>query len=74
MGSKLSGYTKNYFKEAEEKGYLIRNAKNETYIISSGPGFETGLTDLTNPDAVKWFQNVIRETVFKSGASGYSKF
>ncbi|KAJ3312012.1 hypothetical protein HDU76_002984 [Blyttiomyces sp. JEL0837] len=69
VSNKPSGFKTNYSKQAESLGYLIKNSTNQTYSVSNG--FNIGLTDLTNPNAVKWFQDVVRREVFGSGASGY---
>ncbi|MFQ5824520.1 MAG: TIM-barrel domain-containing protein [bacterium] len=64
---------KNY-KEADEKGYFVKDSTGQTYQIAwwipSGSkeiGLTTngkgGMIDFTNPDAVKWWQNQIAKVV-----------
>lgn len=51
---------------------MIQNATtNSTSIVSSGPGIEAGIVDLTNPAARSWFRNVLIDEVFNANVSGY---
>ncbi|KAJ3326443.1 hypothetical protein HDU76_012919 [Blyttiomyces sp. JEL0837] len=71
VSSKQTPSKNNYYKIAESSGYLIKNNQNKTYVLNSGPGFSIGLMDLSNPNAVKWFQDIVRKEVFEIGVSGY---
>jgi len=58
------------FRQAEEKGYCIKNKEGETYFIQTGNG-ETALVDLTNPDARTWLKSVIKKYMLDIGLSGW---
>ncbi|KAJ5762679.1 hypothetical protein N7533_001360 [Penicillium manginii] len=72
VSSKPDGYRRDLFLEASEKGYMIQNATtNSTSIVSSGPGIDAGIVDLTNPAARSWFRDVLIDQVFSANVSGY---
>jgi len=69
------------FKEADEKGYFVKDSTGKTYMIkwwkpsgSEEMGLTTdgrgGLIDFTNPDAVKWWQNQVAKVV-DMGVDGF---
>jgi len=68
--SEKTNARRNLFKEAEAKGYLVKNKKGETYMIK-GAAFSAGLVDLTNPQACTWMKQVIKDQVIGAGASGW---
>lgn len=52
---------RNLFLEAAEKGYLVKNSTGQPYILySATKTFSFGTIDVTNPEAVEWFGQVIR--------------
>ncbi len=62
---------RNLFKEGDAKGYFVRNAKGDTYMIEV-TAFKVGLLDLTNPAARTWMKQVIKdEMIKKAGCSGW---
>jgi len=61
---------RNFYKEAEQKGYLVKNQVGDTYVVET-VGFPTALVDLTNPDARDWFAGVIADQVLRVGATGF---
>ncbi|KAJ5081069.1 hypothetical protein N7456_013307 [Penicillium angulare] len=70
--TKPDGARRNLYLEATEGGYMIQNSTtNDTAVISSGPGIEAGIVDLTNPKAWSWFQDVLVEQVWSANVSGY---
>lgn len=72
VSSKPDGYRRNLYLEATEGGFMIQNSTiNDTAVISSGPGIEAGIVDLTNPAAWAWFQDVLTEQVWSANVSGY---
>lgn len=72
VSTKPDGYRRDLFLEASEKGYMIQNSTtNSTSIVSSGPGIDAGIVDLTNPAARNWFRNVLIDQVFSANVSGY---
>lgn len=62
--------TRNLFKEAREKGFLVRRVDGEPYLIPNAD-FSAALLDLTNPEARDWMIDVIRREVIGIGASGW---
>jgi sulfoquinovosidase len=64
------GHTRNLFREAAEKGYLIRRPDGMVYLIKNTT-FSAGLVDLTNPAAYAWLQQIIRDDMIAIGAAGW---
>ncbi|KAJ6134739.1 hypothetical protein N7523_001061 [Penicillium sp. IBT 18751x] len=72
VSSKPDGYRRDLFLEATQGGYMIQNSTiNSTSIVSSGPGIDAGILDLTNPATRSWFRKVLVEQVFSANVSGY---
>ncbi|KAJ5085045.1 hypothetical protein N7532_009816 [Penicillium argentinense] len=72
VSTKPDGYRRNMFLEATKGGYMIQNATtNSTSIVSSGPGIDAGILDLTNPEARAWFRGILTDQVFSANISGY---
>jgi alpha-glucosidase len=65
-----AGTRRNLFKEASEKGFLVRNSAGAPCLIPN-TSFSAGLLDLTNPAACAWMKEVIRDQVIGAGASGW---
>lgn len=61
---------RNLYREAEEKGYLVKNAAGEPYRMDQN-GFDAVLVDFTNPSARDWYADVIAQEVIGNGASGF---
>lgn len=61
---------RNLFQEAKDNGYLVQDQNGDPYLILN-TDFYFGMVDLTNPDAVNWYKNVIRDQVLGAGASGW---
>jgi alpha-glucosidase len=61
---------RNLFQEAKEKGYLVKNASGEPYLILN-TDFYFGMLDLTNPEAERWYMDVIKTQVIGAGAKGW---
>lgn len=55
------------YEEAEKQGFLVKNANGEPYLVTN-TNFDAGLVDLSNPEAKKWFKEIIKQEVFKIGA------
>ncbi len=68
--SEKPGARRNLFREALEKGYLVRRPDGSPYLLLN-TSFSYGMVDLTNPEAVAWLKEVIREQVVGAGASGW---
>ncbi|KAJ5698857.1 hypothetical protein N7462_000862 [Penicillium macrosclerotiorum] len=72
VSTKPDGYRRNLFLEATKGGYMIQNATiNSTSIVSSGPGIDAGILDLTNPATRSWFRDVLIDQVWSANVSGY---
>ncbi|MFT3923990.1 MAG: alpha-glucosidase [Myxococcales bacterium] len=63
-------FTRNLYAEARERGYLVKDRAGNPYVHVSGT-FQAGVVDLTNPAAVRWLQDVIRDELLAVGATGY---
>ncbi len=61
---------RNLFQEAKGRGLLVKQQNQEPYLIPN-TSFSAGLVDLTNPRAVAWFEDVLRQEVLSTGASGW---
>ncbi|MBZ4654606.1 MAG: family 31 glycosyl hydrolase, alpha-glucosidase [Peptococcaceae bacterium] len=77
QGIRFLGYINPYlaveghlFKEASEKGYLVKNKAGEDYLVVSTT-FPFGTVDLTNPAAFEWIKNVIKQNMIGIGLSGW---
>mgnify|MGYP001224374705 CR=1 FL=1 len=60
----------NLYQEALQAGYLVKNQAGDPYLVQN-TDFSAGMLDLTNPDAVAWFQDVLRQNLLGVGASGW---
>ncbi|MPZ70198.1 MAG: alpha-xylosidase [Actinobacteria bacterium] len=56
------GHESQRFREAAERGYLLRTPAGEPYVIQAWGLHHppVGLLDVTNPEAVTWFQDLLR--------------
>jgi alpha-glucosidase len=61
---------RNLFQEAKTKGYLVKNAAGEPYLVLN-TDFTFGMVDLTNPQAFEWYKSVLKEQVVGAGAKGW---
>jgi alpha-D-xyloside xylohydrolase len=70
MGFKISLWINSYigieserFTEAKEKGYFLKNTLGETYVVNIWGGFHppVGILDVTHPEAVNWFKDLLRD-------------
>lgn len=68
--SEKPGATQNLFKEALDRGYLIRKADGSPYLILN-TDFSAGLIDLSNPQARLWIKDVIKKNLIGVGARGW---
>jgi alpha-glucosidase (family GH31 glycosyl hydrolase) len=71
-------YKKDLFREASNKGFLVKSAianssDNQAYSVKFSHDLEAGILDLTNPDARTWFKQVLKDQVWETGISGKKK-
>ena len=72
VSTKSTGFRRNLYTEADAAHYFVQNTTtNGTAIISSGPGLEAGIVDLTNPRLRDWFTDVLKQQVWNANISGY---
>lgn len=76
-GIRFLGYINPYlatdgslYKDAAEKGYIVKRNDGSEYIIDAGE-FYVGIVDLTNPDAFEWYKGVIKKYMIDFGLSGW---
>ncbi|GIW43919.1 MAG: alpha-glucosidase [Candidatus Binatia bacterium] len=63
-------HRRNLFREARERGFLVRTNDGAPYMIQNTT-FSAGLLDLTRVEAREWFLQILRENVIAIGASGW---
>lgn len=61
--------SRNLFEEALTKGYFVKKLNGEPYILDLGL-FQGGIIDLTNPEARRWYKELIKDQI-KIGVSGW---
>lgn len=61
---------KDLYKEASEKGYVVKDKEGRDYLITVTT-FPAALLDLSNPDAVKWIKEVIKKNMIEIGLAGW---
>lgn len=72
VSTKSTGFRRNLYDEASEARYFVQNTTtNSTAIISSGPGLDAGIIDLTNPGLQEWFKAILRSQVWNANISGF---
>ncbi|GHO50475.1 alpha-xylosidase [Ktedonospora formicarum] len=66
------GIESEYFTRGDEKGYFLKNAQGQTYVVDIWGGFHppVGIIDVTNPEAIVWFKELLREPL-RVGADVY---
>ncbi len=58
------------YQEATKKGYLVKNKKNEDYMVTITT-FPAAMIDLTNPYAVEWLKDIIKKNMIEIGLGGW---
>ena len=61
---------KNLYAEASAKGYCVKNAAGEDYLVTITT-FPAAMVDFTNPAAWEWYKNVIKKNMIGIGLSGW---
>lgn len=79
VSSKPTGFKRNLYEEAVEQQRFVLNqtvldesdgTEKVPWTITSGPGIDAGLLDLSNEATKRWFKNVVKEQIFSSNISG----
>ncbi|KAJ5153655.1 uncharacterized protein N7500_009094 [Penicillium coprophilum] len=72
VSTKPNGYRTNLYDEASHGHFTIQNSTtNSTSVISSGPGLDAGILDLTNIAGRLWFKKVMLDQVWSANISGF---
>ena len=72
VSTKPDGFRRNLYAEASAHKYFVQNTTTDsTAIVSSGPGLEAGIIDLTNPGLRNWFRGVLRSQMWNANISGF---
>lgn len=60
------------YAEGDARGYFLKNAQGETYVTDIWGGFHppVGIIDVTHPEAIAWFKELLREPL-RLGAQIY---
>ncbi len=76
-GVRFMGYINPYvcvdgklFTEAREKGLLALKADGQVYAVDFGE-FDCGIVDFTNPEACRWYKEVIKKNLLGIGLKGW---
>jgi alpha-glucosidase len=76
-GIKFTGYIntflaveKEMYKEASEKGYIVKNKEGEDYLVTT-TDFDAAMIDLTHPGACRWIKDIIIKNMIGIGLSGW---
>jgi alpha-glucosidase (family GH31 glycosyl hydrolase) len=65
VSTKPDGFRRNLYAEADRLHYFVQNRTTDsTAIISSGPGLDAGIIDLTKPGLRRWFTEVMESQVW----------
>lgn len=60
----------NLYEIAKQNNYLIKKPNGDVYLIPN-TDFSAAMLDLTNPDAVKWFKNVVDKYLLSNNIKGW---
>ena len=63
-------FRRNLAKEAKDQNFLVRNIDG-TFATTGGENFLAYIVDVTNPDARKWYKEVIKTEMLDIGLSGW---
>ena len=79
VSSKPTGFKRNFYREAIEQRRFVLNQTvlNQTmgkeeipWTITSGPGIDAGLLDLSKAETRHWFKDLVKEQIFSAKVSG----
>ncbi|MBQ4473630.1 MAG: alpha-glucosidase [Lachnospiraceae bacterium] len=58
------------YREASQKGYCVRDREGKDYLVKITT-FPAAMIDFTNPDAYRWYKEVIKTNMIGLGLSGW---
>lgn len=61
---------KDIYKYATEHGYCVKDKEGKDYLVTITT-FPAAMVDFTNPEAYKWYKNLIKENMIDLGMSGW---
>ena len=61
---------KDIYREAAQKGYCVKDREGKDYLVTITT-FPAAMVDLTNPEAYRWYKNLIKENMIGIGMSGW---
>ncbi|EOD52351.1 putative alpha-glucosidase protein [Neofusicoccum parvum UCRNP2] len=73
VSSKTTGYTRSFYGEAAAEGRFVLNATADDgspWTVTSGPGIDAGLLDLSNETTVAWFKDLYKQQYYSVPISG----
>lgn len=63
-------YRRNFYQEATEKGYFIKEKSGKNYHIASFSDYKSALIDFDNLEAKEFYKNMVRDAFKETNASG----
>ncbi|KAE9184798.1 hypothetical protein PF004_g23543 [Phytophthora fragariae] len=73
VSTKSTGYNTSFYAIAASEGRFVANATagdGSAWTITSGPGIDAGLLDLSNQSTVDWFKALVKKQYFSVPISG----
>ncbi|OJD35246.1 alpha-glucosidase [Diplodia corticola] len=73
VSNKGSGYNRSFYAEAKAEGRLVLNATADDgspWELTSGPGIDAGLLDISNETTVQWFKDLFKQQYYSVPISG----
>lgn len=61
---------KDIYREAAQKGYCVKDREGRDYLVTITT-FPAAMVDFTNPEAYRWYKDLIKENMIGIGMSGY---
>ena len=57
---------RNLYQEALDNGYMVKKSNGSVYEVTN-TDFDAGMVDLTNPSAVNWMKQIIKDQLISEG-------
>ena len=61
---------KDIYREASQKGYCVKDREGKDYLVTITT-FPAAMVDFTNPEAYRWYKDLIKENMIGIGMSGW---